>query len=46
MKQLENLKQTGSVTEYQVKFDQLAHIILLYNPSYDDVYFSPDSCVA
>lgn len=39
MKQLENLKQTRTVTEYQVKFDQLAHSILLYNPSYDDIYF-------
>jgi hypothetical protein len=39
LKQLENMKQTGSDTEYQVKFDQLAHSILLYNPLYDDVYF-------
>lgn len=39
MKQLENLRQTGPVQEYHVKFEQLAHSILLYNPSYDDVYF-------
>jgi hypothetical protein len=39
MKQLENLRQTGSVADYQAKFEQLAHSILLYNPAYDDVYF-------
>lgn len=39
MKQLESLKQTGSMAEYQAKFEQLSHSILLYNPSYDDVYF-------
>lgn len=39
MKQLENLRQTGSVADYQKSFDQLAHSILLYNPSYDDVFF-------
>lgn len=39
MKQLENLRQTGSVVEYRKKFEQLAHSILLYNPSYDDVFF-------
>lgn len=39
MKQLDNLKQTGSVTDYYTKFEQLAHCILLYNNAYDDVYF-------
>lgn len=39
MKQLDNLKQTGSVAEYHTKFESLAHSILLYNPAYDDVYF-------
>lgn len=39
MKQLESLRQTGTVAEYQAKFEQLAHSILLYNPSYDDVFF-------
>jgi len=39
MKQLESLKQLGTVTEYQSKFQELAHSILLYNPSYDDVFF-------
>ncbi|CAD6236488.1 unnamed protein product [Miscanthus lutarioriparius] len=36
---LESLRQTGSIAEYQTKFDQLAHSILLYNQSYDDVFF-------
>lgn len=39
MKQLESLWQTGSVADYQTKFEKLAHSILLYNPSYHDVYF-------
>jgi hypothetical protein len=39
MKQLDNLKQTGSATDYYTKFEQLAHCILLYNNAYDDVYF-------
>lgn len=39
MKQLDALKQSGSVQEYFIQFQQLAHHILLYNYSYDDVYF-------
>jgi len=39
MRQLDNLKQTGSVQEYYERFEQLSHNILLYNASYDDVYF-------
>jgi hypothetical protein len=38
MKQLDNLRQTSSVTEYHAKFEQLAHSILLYNPNYDDTF--------
>ena len=33
------MRQTGSVADYQAKFEQLAHSILLYTPAYDDVYF-------
>jgi hypothetical protein len=36
---LETLKQTGFVTEYHAQFEKLAHAVLLYNPSYDHVYF-------
>ncbi|RLN18781.1 putative polyprotein [Panicum miliaceum] len=39
MKQLNNHKQTGSVTGYYTKFEQLAHRILLYNNACDDAYF-------
>lgn len=39
MKQLKSLRQTGSVADYQAKFEHLAQCILLYNPSYDDVFF-------
>lgn len=39
MKQLENLRRSSSVANYQTKFQELAHSILLYNPSYDDVFF-------
>jgi hypothetical protein len=38
-KQLESLKQSGSVAEYHAEFKKLAHGVLLYNPAYDDVYF-------
>lgn len=36
---MDSLKQTGSVDEYTQKFEQLAHGMLLYNDSYDEVYF-------
>jgi len=36
---LDSLQQTGSMAEYQKKFEQLSHGILLYNESYDDTYF-------
>jgi len=39
LNQFEQLRQTGSVVEYQVEFEQLAHGLLLYNNSYDDTYF-------
>ncbi|WVZ79457.1 hypothetical protein U9M48_027033 [Paspalum notatum var. saurae] len=39
LRQLENLSQQGSVSEYQEQFERLAHGILLYNSSYDDTYF-------
>jgi hypothetical protein len=39
LRQLEMLQQTGSVTEYQAQFEKLAHGVLLYNPTYDDVFF-------
>lgn len=39
LKQLESLKQLGSVADYQDQFEKLAHGILLYNLGYDDVYF-------
>ncbi|XP_066361406.1 uncharacterized protein [Miscanthus floridulus] len=39
LQQLESLKQTGSVQEYHAQFEKLAHGILLYNPTYDDVFF-------
>ena len=39
LKALETLRQIGSVADYQAQFEKLAHGILLYNPSYDHVYF-------
>lgn len=38
LKQLDSLKQSGSVFDYQKRFDELAHGILLYNPAFDDTY--------
>jgi hypothetical protein len=39
LRQLDSLKQVGSVQEYQTTFEALAHGILLYNPAYDDTFF-------
>jgi len=39
LRQLYALKQTRSVADYQQRFKQLAHGILLYKSNYDDVYF-------
>lgn len=33
------LRQSGTVAEYHAQFEKLAHGVLLYNPSYDHVYF-------
>jgi len=39
MKNLDPLRQLGSVDEYYNRFVELAHQILLYNPAYDHVFF-------
>ena len=39
MKNLDSLRQLGSVDEYYNRFVELAHQILLYNPAYDHVFF-------
>lgn len=38
LRQLDALKQTSSVTDYQHRFEELAHGIILYNPAFDDIY--------
>lgn len=38
LRQLDSLKQTGTVAEYQCRFEELAHGILLYNAAFDDTY--------
>jgi hypothetical protein len=37
--QLDSLKQTSLVLEYQATFEKLAHGIVLYNPAIDDTFF-------
>ena len=39
LRHLDSLKQMGSVYDYQTRFEELAHGILLYNPAYDDTFF-------
>jgi hypothetical protein len=39
LRQLDALKQTGLVSEYLERFEQLSHGVLLYNTHYDDTYF-------
>ncbi|WVZ96404.1 hypothetical protein U9M48_042044, partial [Paspalum notatum var. saurae] len=39
LRQLDSLRQSGSVAEYLGQFEQLSHGVLLYNLSYDDTYF-------
>lgn len=39
LRQLDSLKQTASVLEYQEEFEKLAHGVLLYNPAFDDTFF-------
>jgi hypothetical protein len=38
LRQLDALKQTSLVTDYQHHFEELAHGIILYNPAFDDTY--------
>ena len=38
LRQLDALKQSNFVTEYQHRFEELAHGIILYNPTFDDTY--------
>jgi hypothetical protein len=38
MKHHDNLHQTTSVADYHARFEELAHNILLYNPTYDDTF--------
>lgn len=38
LRHLEALKQTSIVSEYQRRFDELAHGILLYNSAFDDTF--------
>lgn len=38
LRHLESLKQSGTVSEYQRRFEELAHGILLYNPAFDDIF--------
>lgn len=37
--QLDSLKQTTSILEYQTEFEKLAHGVLLYNSAIDDTFF-------
>lgn len=39
LRQLDSLKQTASVLEYQTEFKKLAHGVFLYNPAIDDTFF-------
>ena len=39
LRQLDALCQIGSVTEFLETFEELSHVVLLYNPSYDDTFF-------
>ncbi|CAD6267218.1 unnamed protein product [Miscanthus lutarioriparius] len=39
LRQLDSLKQSASVLEYQAEFEKLAHGVLLYNPAFDDTFF-------
>lgn len=39
LRQLDSLKQSASVLEYQAEFEKLAHGVLLYNPAIDDTFF-------
>lgn len=39
LRRIDTLRQSGSVSEYLEKFEQLSHGILLYNTAYDYTYF-------
>jgi hypothetical protein len=39
LRQLDALKQTASVLEYQTEFEKLAHGVLMYNPAFNDMFF-------
>lgn len=39
LNEFEALKQKGSVTEFYIEFEKLAHGMLLCNDQYDDTYF-------
>lgn len=39
LRQMDSLKQTSSLLEYQAAFEKLAHGIVLYNPAIDDTFF-------
>lgn len=38
LRQMDSLKQTGSVANCQRRYEELAHGILLYNSAFDDTY--------
>jgi uncharacterized protein YihD (DUF1040 family) len=40
LRQMDSLKQTGSMANYQRRFEELAHGILLYNDAFDDTYMA------
>lgn len=39
LEELEGWKQSGSVDEYYVKFEELMHRVLVYNKSFDETFF-------
>ena len=39
LRQLNLLWQMGLVLQYQKEFEKLAHMVLLYNPAFDDLFF-------
>ena len=39
LKQLDSLRQSGSVSDFLERFEELSHAVFLYNPIYDDTFF-------
>jgi hypothetical protein len=39
LRQLDSLRQTGSVLEYQETFEKIAHAVVLYNSAYNETFF-------